>query len=284
MKELYLCGLSMLTPLGADAAMVKAAIDVGMNSYEDCDILGPGEPAIRFSPVPAGALKIRIPSLLPGMSLPQIRLLQLAAFALADIEPQLPKISLPLFLAGPEPYYPSAGINQTFIKHLVKATGVRLDFGNSRYIATGRSGVIEAIATAFKYFSASGAHYALVGGVDSFYDIRKLGILEESARLPGTNSFDGFVPGEGAAFLLLASPYAPESVRKSSLLILHEPAIVREAGHLLDNAPYTAEALAIAYKQATATIQAPINILYTSENGEMHYTREVTVATMRNHY
>lgn len=284
MKELYLCGLSMLTPLGADPLMVKTAIDAGINSYQECNILGSDEPPITFSPVPDGALKMRIPAVLPGMSPAQIRLLHLASFALADLEPQLPKIPLPLFLAGPEPYYQPSGVNPTFIKHLVKSTGVDIDFASSRYIATGRSGVIEAIDIAFKYFAATGAEYALVGGIDSFYDIRTLGILEENKRLLGSNGFDGFVPSEAAAFLLIASASAPESVRKNSLLKLYQPAIVRESGHLLGSTPYTAEALAAACKRAIAVVDTPIDTLYSCENGEMHYTKELTVATVRNHH
>lgn len=284
MKNLYLCAVSMLTPLGASPAMVKAAMDAGINSYQECDLLGDDEPTIKFSPIPAGALKIRTPDQLPGMSPPQIRLLKFAAFALADIAPHLPSEPVPLFLAGPEPYYQQIGINQTFIKHLVSATGVNLDFGNSRYIATGRSGVIEAIDIAFKFFNASGAHYALVGGIDSFYDIRTLGILMEKRRIAGDDSFDGFIPGEAAAFLLIASPNAPDTVRNSSMLKLHLPAVAREPGHLLGNAPYTAEALARAVTGATAPIETPIENLYTSENGEMHYTKETTVAILRNQH
>lgn len=284
MKSLYLCGLSMLTPLGASPAMVKAAMDAGINSYQECDLLGDDEPTIKFSPIPARALKVRTPDQLPGMSPPQIRLLKFATFALADIAPQLPSEPVPLFLAGPEPYYQQVGINQTFIKHLVNSAGVNLDFSNSRYIATGRSGVIEAIDIAFKFFSASGAHYALVGGIDSFYDMRTIGILTEKRRIAGDDSFDGFVPGEAAAFLLIASPNAPEVVRNHSLLMLHQPTTVREPGHLLGNAPYTAEALAAAVAGATAGIGTPIETLYTSENGEMHYTKEITVATLRNQH
>lgn len=284
MNALYLCGLSLLTPLGASPVMVKTAIEAGINSYQECNLLGDDEPTIKFSPIPSGALKVRTPDQLPGMSPPHIRLLKFATFALTDIAPQLPSEAIPLFLAGPEPYYPQIGVSQTFIKHLVTSTGVNLDFGNSRYIATGRSGVIEAIAMAFTFLNASGAHYALVGGIDSFYDIRTIGILMEKRRIAGDGSFDGFVPSEAAAFLLLASPNAPESVRKSSLLMLHQPAIVREPGHLLGNAPYTAEALANAVTDATAAIGAPIETLYTSENGEMHYTKEVTVAMLRNQH
>lgn len=284
MKHLHLCALSLLTPLGATPDMLKAAMDAGISSYQECDLLGDDEPTIRFSPIPSGALKIRTPDQLPGMSPPQIRLLKFATFALVDISTRLPRTSIPLFLAGPEPYYPQIGINHTFIKHLVTSTGVNLDFGNSRYIATGRSGVLTAIDTAFKFLKASNAPYALIGGADSFYDLRTIGILAEKGRLAGSDSFDGFVPGEAAAFLLLASPDAPEAANRGPLLKLHQPAIAHEPGHLLGNAPYTAEVLARVMSEATATVETPINRLYTSENGEMHYTKEVSVAMLRNQH
>lgn len=284
MKNTYLCGLSMLTPLGASPEMVAAAMNAGINSYQECDLLGDDEPTIKFSPVPPKALNVRIPNQLPGMSPPQIRLLKLATFALADIASQLPSEPIPLFLAGPEPYYPQIGITQTFIKHLVNSTGVNLDFNNSRYIATGRSGVIEAIDTAFTFFTESGAHYALVGGIDSFYDLRTIGILSEKRRIAGDDSFDGFVPSEAASFLLIASANAPESVRDNSLLRLYQPAMTYESGHLLSDAPYTAEALAHAVRAATGKINAPIDTVYASENGEMHYTKELTLARLRNQH
>jgi len=121
----------------------------------------------------------------------------------------------------------------------------------------------------------------LVGGIDSFYDLRTLGILQKNRRLSGSDSFDGFVPGEGAAFLLLTSPHAPAAVRNKSAIRLHEPAIVDEPGHLLGKAPYTAEALANAFQQAMTATDMPIDTIYSSENGEMHYTRELSVATLR---
>ncbi len=281
MTQLYLSGVSMLTPLGADPVMVKTAIDAGISSYQYCPLAGGDEPPIQFSPVPEGALKIRLPDRLPGMSPPHIRLLRLAAFALADLAPQLPNVPLPLFLAGPEPYYGHTALNQGFLEHLAKATGVMLDTGNSRCISLGRAGSIEAIATAFKFFSATDAHYALVGGIDSFYDLRTLGILGDTRRLSGNGNFDGFVPGEGAGFLLLTSPHAPAAVRANSQLVLHLPATVYEPGHLLGSTPYTAEALATAFQHGTSATAGMISALYSSENGEMHYTKELTVARQR---
>ncbi len=281
MTVLHLDGLSLLTPLGADLEMVKTSVEAGISSYQQCALFGDDTPSMRFSPVPEDALNVRRLPKLPGMSLPQIRLLNLAIFALADLAPQLPQTPLPLFLAGPQPYYNHSALNHQFLKYLAISSGVALDIDNSRCINTGRAGMIEAIATAFKYFDATHAHYAVVGGIDSFYDCRTLGILQKNRRLSGDDSFDGFVPGEGAGFLLLTSPYAPEVVRSKSLLTLHRPATVYEPGHLLGDAPYTAEALSSAFQQAMSATDALINTIYSSENGEMHYTKELSVATLR---
>jgi len=282
MTVLYLNGISMLTPLGADLKMVKTTIDAGISSYQLCAIFGHEDDELtRFSPVPDDALNVNIPSVLPGMSPPQIRLLRLAVFALADLAPQLPSTPLPLFLAGPQLYYPHSGLNHAFMEQLANSAGISLDISNSRCINTGRAGAINAIDIAFKYFDATQAHHVLIGGIDSFYDPRTLHILQKNRRLSGDNSFDGFVPGEGACFLLLTSPYAPEAIRNKSSLRLHEPTTVHEPGHLLSDAPYTAETLAGAFRQAMATTEMPINTIYSSENGEMHYTRELSVATLR---
>lgn len=282
MTVLYLDGLSLLTPLGAGLDMVTTSIDAGISGYQLCPLFGDDEPVVKFAPVPDDALKVPMPLMLPGMSPPQTRLLSLAIFALADLAPQLPQTALPLFLAGPQHYYPHTALNHTFIRHLAKSANVALDIDNSRCIHTGRAGVMDAIATAFKYFDAiPQAHHVLVGGIDSFYDPRTLNILQKNKRLSGNDSFDGFVPGEGACFLLLTSPNAPEAVRNRSAIKLHEPATVYEPGHLLSDAPYTAEALSSAFQQAMQATDMPINTLYSSENGEMHYTRELSVATLR---
>ena len=92
MTVLYLNGLSLLTPLGADLDMVKTAIDAGISGYQQCSIFDNDESLTRFSPVPDDALNVAIPKTLPGMSPPQIRLLRLAIFALTDLASQLPPL------------------------------------------------------------------------------------------------------------------------------------------------------------------------------------------------
>lgn len=283
MNKIYVCELSLLTPLGAIPAMLKTAVDAGLNSYQWCNLPGTNEEqSLVFSAVPDNALAVRIPAHLPGMSPPQIRLLKLATFALLDLKPQLPQCALPLFLAGPENYYPGCGVNQPFISNLVKATNVELDYNHSRYLAKGRAGVMEALAAAFNYFETTGADYALVGGIDSFYDLRTLGILQERNRLAGEEIVDGFVPGEAAAFLLVASPQVRPHLRVRPLMKLHKPGITYEGGHLLTNLPYRAGALAPAATTAITRARGTVNRIYSSENGESHYTSEVSLMVIRN--
>ncbi|PUA27503.1 MAG: hypothetical protein B0W54_13105 [Cellvibrio sp. 79] len=282
MSEIYVCDASLLTPLGAIPAMIRAAVDAGLNSYQLCNLPGTEEQKLTFSAVPDAAFDVRIPQLLPGMSPPQIRLLKLASFSLLDLKPRLPDLSLPLFLAGPESYYQGCGVNQAFINNLVKTTGVELDYTHSRYCAKGRAGFMEALDAAFNYFYTTGADYALIGGIDSFYDLRTLGILHEQKRLASEDTGDGFVPGEAAAFLLVASAHTKQRLQKRPLLKLHKPALAHESGHLLGNLPYRAQALAPAMSNALKNVAGSVSRIFSSENGESHYTSETSLAVLRN--
>lgn len=279
MKEIYLAGISVLSPLGADLEMVSLAMDAGISAYRSVQ-LPASDLSFQLALIPEEAFKPQLPTRFPGVSAPQIRLVQLAAAALNDLRPKLPKQALPLFLAGPEPYYQQIGFNGLLIKHLESLSRVPLERGSSRYFALGRAGGIEAVLMAFRYFEATGAQYCLIGGADTFYDPRTLGILEKRKRL-ADHSPDGFVPGEGASFALLASPNAPEAVKENSLARLHLPGLARERGHLFNGEPSSFEALAQAVKQALPATEEKVANIYSSQNGELHYVRELSIATIR---
>lgn len=279
MNEIYLSGLSMLTPLGADTNMVSLAIEAGISAYRYHDILGPDD-SIQFAKVPEEAITLRLPTHMPGLSAPQIRLLKLAVSALSDLRPQLPQQALPLFLAGPEPYYPQIGFNGMLVKHLETFSRVPFDRASSRYFAMGRTGGLEAVLMAFRYFEATGAHYCLIGGADTFYDPRTLSILDKQKRLAGSGP-DSFIPGEGAVFALLASPHAPEAVRQRSLARLHVPTTARAPSRSQGLQANTAEALATAVREVLRSGENKVGTVYTSQNGEMQHAQELTVALLR---
>lgn len=267
---------SLVTALGAHPEMLQSAMSAGMSGFRHCDPVGAGE-SITLAPVPEAVLQVPLKAPFPGLSPPHIRLLKIAAFALAELAPRLPNKALPLLLAGPERYYPQNRINAAFIRHLVDATGLPLDYPNSRYFGEGRAGGLRALAAGVEALEREEHDHVLVGGIDTFHDARTIGALKKQWRLLGDASIGGLVPGEGAGFLLLTRRDDPPMDR----LMLSRPHFGFEQGHLFGQAPYSGDVLAQVLRQALKEVAAPPVALYSSENGEHHYQRELTVARLR---
>ena len=275
--QLYLCGLSVVTSLGAEPGMIKAAMDAGINRFCDYPLSPEGEDSIIFSPVPDAVFNAVGARFFPGMSQPQIRQFKLAQFALLDLLPKLPPQPVPLFMAGPTPYYPESGIGKQFMRQLLACTGAQIDSAASRYLATGRTGVIDAIDLAFRYVDATGADYALVAGLESYLDMRTLGILDSQQRLPGNDSGDAFVPGEAAGFLLLASPRAIATSSLTPLACLHKPV----TDYAAPPAPTQSPLLAQVVQQVLEHMPTPVDHIYSSENGELQWVQEFSLTLLR---
>ena len=279
-NELYLCSISLVTPLGADPTMLKAAMDAGINRFCDYPLSPDGDDTVVFSPVPDTVFNALRSRFFPGMSQPQIRMFKLAQFALLDLLPQLPAQPLPLFMAGPTPYYPESGIGKLFMRQLLDCTGAMIDSAASRYIATGRTGVIDAIDLAFRYFEVTGADYALVAGLDSYLDMRTLGILDSQQRLMGGDSGDGFVPSEAAGFLLLASPRALDTLSLTPLARSHRPVTAYGDRPL----PTHSSLLVQVVQQALEQVRVPVDYIYSSENGELQFVPEFSLTLLRHQH
>ncbi|HMW47704.1 MAG TPA: hypothetical protein PKD17_16195 [Cellvibrionaceae bacterium] len=279
--HLYLCDISLLTPLGAEIERVRAAVNARVSSYQACALPGDAEHSIMFSPIPDAALSCPLPLLLPGLSAPHIRLLKIAASTLG----RLPFINelhnSPLFLAGPELYYEKNRVSPLFIDHLIKTTGAAIEPKTSRYFASGRAGLLYALDAAFDYLEHNPKAVVLTGAMDTFYDAKTLGLLASQNRLLGEGVFDGFVPGEGATFLLLTTAHGPTELINRAQLKLARPGLGFEPGHLLSNKPNPAHALSMAVGDALNTAAQPIKKIYTSENGEAYYGREFSVPRLR---
>lgn len=267
---------SLVTALGAHPDMLRSAVAAGMSGFRHCTLVADSEP-VTMAPVPDAVLELPLPAPFPGMSPPHIRLLKIAAFALSELAPRLPAGPLPLFLAGPEHYYAENRVSSTFIHHLVEATGVDLDYRNSRYFAEGRAGGIKALAAAMHRLEQGDLPCVLVGGIDTFHDVRTISALKKQWRLLGDASVGGMVPGEGAGFLVLTR----RSEVGRSRAALNPPCFGIEPGHLFGHQPYTAEALAGVVQEAVSEMVAPVATIYSSNNGEYHYQRELTLARLR---
>ncbi len=288
MSPLYVAANSMLTPIGRGAKRVFCSVEAGINRYRESDVLGSDGEPIPMALVPRDAISDAIDySLLSGeLSARQKRLLRIATVALEDIKPSLPPTPIPLFLAGPERYTDDLAINHNLIKNLGLQSDASIDLSLSRAVNIGRAGVIDMIDMAARYFDATDAHYVLVGGVDSYYHTPTLDYLDDQHRLLLASNKDGFVPGEGAGFLLLISPNAPDEIKQQATATLSSPSLQQEQAHLLNtssNSASLAEALTDVFEKQTDGIDAPIDTIYSSANGETYYTKELSVAMLRYH-
>jgi 3-oxoacyl-[acyl-carrier-protein] synthase-1 len=123
----------------------------------------------------------------------------------------------------------------------------------------------------------------IAGGIDSYQDLFVLTQLDREQRVKSRANLDGFIPGEGAAFLLLTTEAAAAA--------RHLPIIGRvtpmtsgfEVGHLYSTEPYKGDGLAVTFQQLVSrgVVEAPIAQVYSSMTGESHWAKEWGVAHLR---
>ena len=111
---------------------------------------------------------------------------------------------LPVVIALPSKHRP--GVDPTLERQLLSALEARadvpLDLEHSDLVFGGRGGGARAFARAVELLRQHDA--VLVGGIDSYFDPDALEWLDAELRLHSPTTENGFIPGEGAAFLLLA--------------------------------------------------------------------------------
>ena len=90
---------------------------------------------------------------------------------------------------------------------------------------------------ALKRISKDPGATIVVGGVDTFFDLRRISVLDSESRILCPSVMDGFIPGEGAAFLVLkdanrsqaATPHMRVLVQGASLIRRPQPSIWNRA-------------------------------------------------------
>ncbi|MFP2962241.1 beta-ketoacyl synthase N-terminal-like domain-containing protein [Myxococcus sp. 1LA] len=145
----------------------------------------------------------------------------------------------------------------------------------------GRAGTLALLGLAMELLSSRKANSVLVGGVDSRLDTGLLGVLDEEGRVHAEEVLDGFVPGEGAGFLLLSSRNTlPPSTR---LAFVSTPGLGVEQGHRYSAEPYLGNGLADAIRSAVRGASgSPVRTVLASFNGESFGGKEWGVAFIPN--
>ena len=207
----YIANCGLIISVGGNTLMNFGAYRAGINTYQAANYHSFDHHQVTLALVPDDVLPPLAESIEEAelLSFRDERLLQMTHMAAQEALSHYRGEPVPLILAGPE-NYPGL-VNQlpaNFLSALKTQIDLPILYSASRVIGTGRTGVLEALRLA-QFYLRSGQHdHVLIGGVDSCQHSAWLNFLDSTERLKSASPHrraDTFVPGEGAAFLLLTN-------------------------------------------------------------------------------
>lgn len=292
--DVVIVGVGMTTAVGLSAPETAAAVRAGIALFAQSSVHDQrGEP-FTLAEVPedglpalAGGVEPEPPE--PALTAREARLLRLATQPVRECLAALPAgTPAPgVVLALPSPYLtnrqrpPLEG--RGFVTRLARQVGGAVDAYRSDASHVGRAGGIAALHAAAEQLRAGRAPYVVAGGVDSYVDLFVLGALDRDRRVLSADP-DGFVPGEGAAFLLLTTRGRAQRAGVRPLAVLTPATTAVEEGHLYSEAPYRGEGLAeaVAALVEGGALPLPVREVYSSMTGENYWAKEWGVSFVRN--
>jgi 3-oxoacyl-[acyl-carrier-protein] synthase-1 len=166
--------------------------------------------------------------------------------------------------------------------YLQKLTNVPIDLQHSAIVPHGRAAGLMALELALNALQANQSGTVIVGGVDTYLDLRLLGTLDSEGRILGPRVMDGFIPGEGAGFCALSNESASDA--QGHRVVVHAAASAMDPGHRYGTEPAKGEGLATALnlaRQRAGQLRAPIGTTFAGFNGESFDAKLWGVARMR---
>ncbi|MDI1446894.1 hypothetical protein [Polyangium sp. 6x1] len=269
-------GVGMATPLGLDARQSSLVLRARK--------LSPGKTPFRdrrgFSLGDVRAKRI------DDACVGRARMLELAAPALAECVRGLvgSKGPFPLFLSLPprraeaeEPLGPD------FFEALGKRAGVPLAPEACEPFVLGHAGFSAALARALAFVAQApkdtrgGRPCAIVGGIDSHHDPVVLAALDKERRVHGEGVWDGFLPSEAAAFVVVAPAGSTPALAR---VLAVSTGMERED----DGGPNPpiGEAATEVVRAVAGAVRAPVPWVLPDVNGERHRVKEWSFVRIRN--
>jgi len=284
--DVVVAGVGMITAVGLSAAETAASVRAGTARFAETKLLDKRRAPFTLAEVPEAGLPPLAPALATGvLSSRETRMLRLGVVALRECLRALPQGQpLPAPAPGLALALPETNTNlpldaKAFLQRFAQQAAGSFDPQRSDAGFRGRAGGLGAIGRAAEAIRTGVAPFMLAGGIDTYRDLYVLGALDLEQRVKSAVNLDGFIPGEGAAFVLLARP----DVAPTPLATLSQVAHGIEPGHLYSEAPYRGDGLAAAIQQLVLQggHEGPIQEVYSSMNGENHWAKEWGVAFIR---
>jgi 3-oxoacyl-[acyl-carrier-protein] synthase-1 len=226
------------------------------------DVLPPLNPELDKLPLPSRAR----------------RMLRLAAPSFEAVAKEVGR-PVPVFIGLPALTPTEAPWIVHMPAYLQKLTNAPIDLQRSAIVPHGRAAGLMALELAMNALQSDPGGTVIVGGVDTFLDLRLLGVLDGERRILGQRVMDGFIPGEGAAFYVLSG-----SVGNGPRVVVNGVASSMDEGHRYGSAPAKGEGLAIAMtqlRQRAGQLSGPISTTFAGFNGENLDAKMWGVARLR---
>ena len=284
--SVVIVGTGMTSAVGLTARETASSIRSGTMRFTESSFRDRDLQSFTLAEVPDDGLPTFTDAETRGLTSREVRLLRLAAMPLRECVAAIAgrSIRAGLSLALPELETRRPVDRAAFLGRLASLSEGAFDPQLSDVSHTGRAGGLMAIGQAVAAIQSGQCGFMIAGGVDTYRDPYVLGSLDLERRVKTPLNGDGFVPGEGAGFVLLTSTQSAATHQLAPLALASPVATGFEVGHLYSAEPYRGDGLAATIRQllAAAAVPAPVSDVYSSMNGESHWAKEWGVAAIRN--
>jgi 3-oxoacyl-[acyl-carrier-protein] synthase I len=287
-NDVVVIGVGLMTAVGLSAPETAAAVRAGTMRFCESDLLGRSLERFTLAEVPEDGLPALAdtPRNVDGLTAREIRMLRLASVPLRECLAPLQAATerTGMCVAVPETETLRAIDRPAFVGRLATQSGRAFAAELLDATQSGRAGGLLAIGHAVTAIQSGAAHFMVAGGVDTFRDPYVLGTLDLEDRVKTTANSDGFIPGEGAGFVLLASAEVAAAHGLALFARISPTAVGFEPGHLYSTETYRGDGLAqtIGRLVNAHAVDQPVAEVYSSMNGENHWAKEWGVGYLRN--
>jgi 3-oxoacyl-[acyl-carrier-protein] synthase-1 len=270
---------------GRGTEQAWATVRAGIACIGNSHVMDRNFDPIQMGLVPEDELA-PLPPELESVALPSNaqRMLRLAGPTLAAVAKAAGPAPLTVYLGLPQKEPSEAPWLAQFLQHLAKAAGTPIDTASSHVFPKGRAAALVALEAALLHLAQNPAAAVVVGGVDSLFDLRRIAAHDNEGRILGPRVMDGFIPGEGAAFLVLKDASVGREGQAELPVKIQGAATLADPGHRYGSAPALGEGLANAMDQlrsAQPSDPGQVGSTFAGFNGENFEAKLWGVARLR---
>jgi 3-oxoacyl-[acyl-carrier-protein] synthase-1 len=203
-REICVLGCGVVTAVGYNASMTAASVRANISRFKESYMVDRAGELMLLSMAEFIGDEMRGLDRLMALAIPAAQEAIDSSLRHGPLQDALAEIGICLGIASPRPGLDD-DIGESLLSRLKIKLGVRSSGKKQCIIPTGHASVLSGIWKAIEWINSDSEELVLVGGVDSYYDADTLEWLDETKRLHSEANKDGFIPGEGAGFCLLAS-------------------------------------------------------------------------------